>query len=106
MEQDINDKFKDLECQIVKTNDKVDKISERVNGLETNIKLSDANIERLLENSNEIKAEIKELVKKREEDHFVKPLESTEKIKFQIFGVLLGFFLSSLLVTLFPHLIK
>lgn len=106
MEQDINDKFKDLECQIVKTNDKVDKISERVNGLETNIKLSDANIERLLENSNEIKEEIKELVRKREEDHFVKPLESTEKIKFQIFGVLLGFFLSSLLVTLFPHLIK
>lgn len=106
MEQDINDKFKDLECQIVKTNDKVDKIGVRVNELEMNVKLSDANIERLLENSNEIKAEIKELVRKREEDHFVKPLESTEKIKFQIFGVLLGFFLSSLLVTLFPHLIK
>lgn len=106
MEQGLSDRFKDLECQIEKTNQKVDKISERVNNVETNIKLSDANIERLLENTNEIKSEIKEMNKKREEDHFVKPLETTEKIKFQVLGVIVGFLISGLVMTLFPHLAK
>lgn len=99
-------KFEDIECELSKQGEKIEKIEDRVYSTETNIKLINVNIDNLMENTNEIKKDIKELVKKREEDHFVKPLESTEKIKFQIFGVLLGFLLSSLLVALFPHLIK
>lgn len=104
MEQEVMRKFEDIECELSKQSEKIEKIEDRVYSTETNIQLINANISNLMDNTNEIKADIKDLVKKREEDHFVKPLEKTEKLKYQVLYVLAGFLLSNLLIALFPHL--
>ncbi len=104
MEQEVMKKFEDIECELSKQSEKIEKIEDRVYSTETNIQLINVNIDNLMDNTNEIKADIKDLVKKREDDHFIKPLEKTEKLKYQVLYVLAGFLLSNLLIALFPHL--
>lgn len=115
MEQEIKDRFEILENQLEKTNIKVDELEVRVNSTETSIQLINQNIKILIENTSEIKkmidknnseikSEIKELVRKREEDHYVKPLQNIDKIKFQVLGVLIGIFLSAFLGYIIPNL--
>lgn len=115
MEQDIKDRFETLENQLEKTNIKVDGLEVRVNSTETSIQLINQNIKILIENTSEIKkmidknnseikSEIKDLVRKREEDHYVKPLQNIDKIKFQVLGILIGIFLSAFLGYIIPNL--
>ncbi len=104
MDIEINNKFKDIECQLDKQNSKIDKIEERVYNAETAIKLINTNITYLVKNTDDIKSEIKELKKLRDADHFVKPLENTEKIRNQIAGVVIGILLTAFIMYLFPNL--
>ena len=93
----------------------MDGFEGRMSGAETSIQLLNQNIKTLLEKTVEIKktiddnntnvrADIKDLARKREEDHFVKPLANMDKIKFQIIGVLVGIFISAFVGYIIPNL--
>lgn len=93
----------------------MDGFEGRMSGAETSIRLLDQNIKTLLEKTVEIKktiddnnanvrADIKDLARKREEDHFVKPLANMDKIKFQVIGVLVGIFISAFVGYIIPNL--
>ena len=58
----------------------------------------------ILNDTKEIKGDIKEIKKNREEDHFVRPIEKSEKLRNQIFGVVIGILVSGFVVYLFPML--
>lgn len=115
MEQDVKDRFETIENQLEKTNIRLDGFEGRMSGAETSIQLINQNINTLLEktseikktidhNNDELKAEIKELARKREEDHFVKPLANIDKIKFQVIGVVIGIFISAFIGFVLPNL--
>lgn len=115
MEQDVKDRFETIENQLEKTNLRLDRFEGRMSGAETSIQLINQNISTLLEktseikktidnNNDELKAEIKELARKREEDHFVKPLANIDKIKFQVIGVVIGIFISAFIGFVLPNL--
>lgn len=104
MDIEINNKFKDIECQLERQNTKIDKIEERVYNAETAIKLINTNITYLIKNTDDIKNDIKELKQKREDDHYVKPLENVEKIKFQAIGIIMGILLSAFVGFVLPNL--
>ncbi len=115
MEQDVKDRFETIENQLEKTNLRLDGFEGRMSGAETSIQLINQNINTLLEktseikktidhNNDELKAEIKELARKREEDHFVKPLANIDKIKFQVIGVVIGIFISAFIGFVLPNL--
>ena len=115
MEQDVKDRFERIENQLEKTNIRLDGFEGRMSGAETSIQLINQNINTLLEktseikktidhNNDELKAEIKELARKREEDHFVKPLANIDKIKFQVIGVVIGIFISAFIGFVLPNL--
>ena len=102
MEQDIKDKFTEIERRIEKTDNKVNRIEDRVYSVESNIKLINTNIDNLVKNTDEIKSDVKELKKLRDADHFVKPMEKSEKLRNQIFGAAIGLLVSGFLAWLFP----
>lgn len=115
MDQDVKDRFETIENQLEKTNIRLDGFEGRMSGAETSIRLLDQNIKTLLEKTVEIKktiddnnenvrADIKDLARKREEDHFVKPLANMDKIKFQVIGVLVGIFISAFVGYIIPNL--
>lgn len=104
MEQDIKDKFNEIERRIDKTDEKVNRIEDRVYSVESSIKLINTNIDNLVKNTDEIKTDVKELKKLRDADHFVKPMEKSEKLRNQIVGVAIGFLVSGFLAWLFPML--
>lgn len=106
MEQDIKDKFTDIEGQLKEIDNRVDKVEERMYTSETNIKIIETNMNLILADTKEIKVDIKDMKQKREEDHFVKPLQNIEKIKFQVIGVLIGVFLSAFVGFVLPNLIR
>lgn len=106
MEQDIKDRFNEIEGQIKDIDIRIDKVEERMHTSETNIKVIETNMNLILADTKEIKVDIKDMKQKREEDHFVKPLQNIEKIKFQVIGVLIGIFLSAFVGFVLPNLIR
>lgn len=104
MELDINNRFKDIECQIGKTNEKLDEVEKRMYSAETNIQLLKTKLDDIQIDTKDIRADIKEIRRLREDDHFQKPLENIDKLKFQVIGVLIGILLSAFLMFLFPNL--
>ena len=106
MEQDIKDRFTEIEGQIKDTNTRVEKVEQRVYTSETNIKIIETNMNLILADTKEIKEDIKDMKQKREEDHYVKPLQNIEKIKFQVIGVLVGIFISAFVGFVLPNLTR
>lgn len=104
MELDIDNRFKDIECQIGKTNEKLDEVEKRMYSAETNIQLLKTKLDDIQIDTKDIRADIKEIRRLREDDHFQKPLQNIDKLKFQVFGVLIGILLSAFLMFLFPNL--
>lgn len=104
MEQDIKDRFTEIEGQLKETNIRVDRVEERMYTSETNIKIIETNMNLILADTKEIKEDIKDMKQKREEDHYVKPLQNIEKIKFQVIGVLFGIFISAFVGFILPNL--
>ena len=104
MEQDIKDRFNEIEGQLQETNTRVDRVEERMYTSETNIKIIETNMNLILADTKEIKGDIKDIKQKREEDHYVKPLQNIEKIKFQVMGVVIGIFISAFIGFILPNL--
>lgn len=104
MEQDVKEKFNEIESQIKFTNNKLDKVENRVYSVESSIAIINTNTSTIVTAIDEIKQDIKELRKARENDHFVKPLNNMEKLKYQVFNLLIGIFIGGFLFYLFPML--
>lgn len=104
MEQDIKDRFTEIEGQLRDMDTRVDKVEERMYASETNIKIIETNMNLILADTKEIKGDIKDIKQKREEDHYVKPLQNIEKIKFQVMGVVIGIFISAFIGFILPNL--
>lgn len=93
-----------MEDRIDKLENRVDALEEKYNDVNTTVKLLKQAIDNIDGNIVGIFAEIKELRKMREQDHYVKPLDKTEKLRSQVIGIAIGFFVAAFLAFLFPHL--
>lgn len=93
-----------MEDRIDKLEHRVDVLEENYNKINTKMSLMEMSIKNIDTNIIGIFTEIKELRKMREQDHYVKPLDKTEKLRMQFIGVLIGFFVAAFLAFLFPHL--
>lgn len=104
MESDINERIRDIECKLDRTNDKLDDVEKRMYSAESNIQLLKTKLDDIQADTKDIRADIKEIRKLREDDHFQKPLENVDKLKFQIVGVVIGILFTSFIMYLFPHI--
>lgn len=104
MDQEIASRFKDIEYQLNRTNDKLEDFEKRMYSAETNIQLLKTKLDDIQADTKDIRADIKEIRKLREDDHFQKPLENVDKLKFQIVGVVIGILFTSFIMYLFPHI--
>ena len=93
-----------MEDRIDKLEHRVDVLEESYNKINTKMSLMEMSIKNIDTNIVGIFTEIKELRKMREQDHYVKPLDKTEKLRSQFIGVLIGFFVAAFLTFIFPHL--
>ena len=93
-----------MEERIGKLEHRVDKLEESYNKINTKMSLLDQSIKNIDTNIVGIFDEIKELRKMREQDHYVKPLDKTEKLRSQVIGIAIGFFVAAFLTYIFPHL--
>lgn len=100
----IEARIKNLEQSTQKHETSLESIDGRVHLLESNIKLLDTKLNILEANTNEIKADLKELIRLREKDHYIAPLEKSEKIKFQMVAVVIGMLVTYVVFSLFPML--
>ena len=82
----------------------IDGINKVVNTLEKNMALLNLTVDTVLDNTKEIKGDIKEIRKLREDDHYIKPLDKNEKLKSQIVGVIIGILIAAFFAFLFPHI--
>lgn len=82
----------------------IDILKERSHETSTRLQVLDTKVTSMSEDVLDIKKDIKDLIQKREEDHYIKPLDQSEKIKFQIIGVVIGVLISGFLAYLFPQL--
>lgn len=92
-------------------NNRIDKLEDRVSTLEDsyntiNVRTTilENSLMKIDKNIDAIFTEIKEIRKLREDDHFIKPLDKTEKLKSQFLGVLIGFFVAAFLTYIFPQI--
>lgn len=93
-----------LEKRVDKHDEEIDLLKDRTSEMTTRLQVLDTKVTSMSEDVTDIKSDIKELIKKREEDHYIKPLDQSEKIKFQIIGVAIGVLISGFLAYLFPQL--
>ena len=100
----IEARVENLEKIADKHGKEIDILKERSHETTTRLQVLDTKVTSMSEDVTDIKSDIKELIKKREEDHYIKPLDQSEKIKFQIIGVAIGVLISGFLAYLFPQL--
>ena len=82
----------------------IDGINKVVNTLEKNMALLNLTVDTVLDNTKEIKTDLKEIRKLREDDHYIKPLDKNEKLKSQIVGVIIGILIAAFFTLLFPQI--
>ena len=93
-----------MEDRIDKLENRVDKLEESNNKINTKMSLMEMSIKNIDTNIVGIFTEIKEIRKLREDDHFIKPLDKTEKLRSQVIGMAIGFFIAAFLAFLFPQI--
>ena len=82
----------------------IDGINKVVNALEKNMALLNLTVDTVLDNTKEIKGDIKEIRKLREDDHINKPEMKRDKLIGYFMSGLIGFFLMAFLGFIFPYL--
>lgn len=93
-----------MEERVNKLETRVDKIEHSVQDIHLRTTILENSLIRIDRNIDCIFLEIKEIRKLREEDHFVKPLDKSERLKSQIFGVIIGLVVAAFLTFLFPQI--
>ena len=82
----------------------IDEINKDFGTLEKDRALLNLTVEHVLANTKEIKVDLEELRKLREDDHYIKPLVRNEKLKSQMIGVIIGILVAAFLSFLFPQI--
>ena len=85
---DINEKVGKLETIVANHSDNIKDIHSKIKDMESNYDAMDRrliiveqNISSINANTTEIKNDLKDLARKREEDHYIKPIQKTESYK-------------------------
>lgn len=85
---DINEKVGKLETLVANHSDSIKDINCKIKDMESNYDSMDRrliiveqNISSINANTTEIKNDLKDLARKREEDHYIKPIQKTESYK-------------------------
>lgn len=85
---DINEKVGKLETLVANHSDSIKDINCKIKDMESNYDSMDRrliiveqNISSINDNTTEIKNDLKDLARKREEDHYIKPIQKTESYK-------------------------
>lgn len=84
----------------------IDGINKVVNTLEKNMALLNLTVDTVLDNTKEIKGDIKEIRKLREDDHINKPEMKRDKVIGYFLSGIIGFFLMAFLGFIFPYIIN
>ena len=82
----------------------IDGINKVVSALEKNMALLNLTVDTVLDNTKEIKGDIKEIRKLREDDHYIKPEVKRDKLIGYFMSGVIGFFLMAFLGFIFPYL--
>ena len=82
----------------------IDGINKVVSTLEKNMALLNLTVDTVLDNTKEIKEDIKELRKLREDDHINKPEMKRDKLMGYFMSGVIGFFLMAFLRFIFPYI--
>lgn len=84
--------------------EEIDGINKVVGTLEKNMALLNLTVDTVLDNTKEIKGDIKEIRKLREDDHINKPEMKRDKLIGYFMSGLIGFFLMAFLGFIFPYI--
>ena len=84
--------------------EEIDGINKVVGNLEKNMALLNLTVETVLDNTKEIKGDIKEIRKLREDDHINKPEMKRDKLIGYFLSGVIGFFLMAFLGFIFPYI--
>ena len=84
--------------------EEIDDIGKTVGSLEKNMALLNLTVENVLDNTKEIKGDIKEIRKLREDDHVNKPELKRDKLIGYFLSGVIGFFLMAFLGFIFPYI--
>ena len=82
----------------------IDEIYQSVGILEKNMALLNLTVETVLDNTKEIKEDIKEMRKLREDDHINKPEMKRDRLIGYFLSGVIGFFLMAFLGFIFPYI--
>ena len=82
----------------------IDGINKIVSTLEKDMALLNLTVENVLDNTKEIKGDIKEIRKIREDDHINKPEMKRDKLIGYFMSGVVGFFLMAFLGFIFPYI--
>ena len=94
------------ERRIDNHDEEIDEIGKVVGSLEKNMALLNLTVDNVLENTKEIKGDIKEIRKLREDDHVNKPEMKRDKIIGYLLSGIIGFFLMAFLGFIFPYILS
>jgi uncharacterized coiled-coil DUF342 family protein len=109
---DINNKVTKLES-IVDTHDdniremcvKIEEIEKNYDTIDRRLIVVEQNISNINTNTIEIKSDLRDLVRKREEDHYIKPIQKSEAYKDKVVMAIVSSIIAFMLGIILPKLI-
>lgn len=109
---DINEKVGKLETIVANHSENIKDINCKIKDMESNYDAMDRrliiveqNISSINANTTEIKNDLKDLARKREEDHYIKPIQKTESYKDKVVMAIVSSIIAFMLGIILPKLI-
>lgn len=110
---EINEKVTKLESVVDTHDESLKSINQKLTEIENNYDTIDRrlivveqNIANINNNTTEIKNDLKDLARKREEDHYIKPIERTASYKDKVVMAVITGVIAFILGIILPNLIK
>lgn len=100
----INSEIQTIKSRITKQGLEIDNIDRVQQNFITDIQLIKQQTGYTNQTVNEIKDDIKIIRKEREQDHYIKPLETNAKLVWQVAGLVIALLVGFLLKSMFPAL--
>lgn len=109
---DINEKVGKLETIVASHGENIKDIHLKISTMENNFDSMDRrlivveqNISSINANTTEIKNDLKDLARKREEDHYIKPIQKSEAYKDKVVMAIVSSIIAFMLGIILPRLI-
>lgn len=109
---DINEKVGKLETLVASHGENIKDIHLKIRTMENNFDSMDRrlivveqNISSINANTTEIKNDLKDLARKREEDHYIKPIQKSEAYKDKVVMAIVSSIIAFMLGIILPKLI-